>query len=59
MWLNFIFLVIACLCVGFILGWVVARPRRWGVFAANAPRTAALRPDGDQTDVDSFARRGA
>ncbi|WP_329258435.1 hypothetical protein OG417_20695 [Actinoallomurus sp. NBC_01490] len=57
MWLNFIFLVIACLCVGFILGWVVARPRRWGVFVATAPRTTVPQPDDDQTDADSFARR--
>jgi hypothetical protein len=62
MWLNTIFLVLACLCVGFILGWVVARPRRWGVFVANAPQTNApqttpLQPDDDQTGVDSFARR--
>jgi hypothetical protein len=33
MWLNLIFLIIASLCVGFILGWIVARPRRWGSFA--------------------------
>ncbi|GLY82666.1 hypothetical protein Airi02_005970 [Actinoallomurus iriomotensis] len=62
MWLNFIFLVLACLCVGFILGWVVARPRRWGVFVANAPQPSVPRTDapqegGDQTDADSFARR--
>ena len=54
MWLNFTFLIVASLCVGFILGWVVGRPRRWGVFGADTPGT----PDSeDQTGVDSFARR--
>ena len=37
MWLNMIFLSIASLCVGFILGWIVARPRRWGAFAGEEP----------------------
>jgi hypothetical protein len=29
MWLNLIILSIASLSVGFIMGWVVACPRRW------------------------------
>lgn len=37
MWLNMIFLSLASLFVGFILGWLVARPRRWGVFAGGRP----------------------
>jgi hypothetical protein len=50
MWLNFIFLIVASLCVGFILGWIVARPRRWGAFVAGAPETGE-----DQAGVDSLA----
>ncbi len=49
MWLNSVFLILACLCVGFILGWVVARPRRWGVFVAGAPDS------GEDRGADSFA----
>lgn len=37
MWLNMIFLSLASLLVGFLLGWLVARPRRWGVFAGGRP----------------------
>ena len=37
MWLNMIFLSLASLFVGFILGWLVGRPRRWGVFAGGGP----------------------
>lgn len=37
MWLNMIFLSLASLFVGFILGWLVARPRRWGAFAGGRP----------------------
>jgi hypothetical protein len=58
MWLNFIFLIVASLCVGFILGWIVARPRRWGVFAADVPagpNSPQARPE--QADVDSLAHR--
>lgn len=40
MWLNMIFLSFASLFVGFILGWLVARPRRWGVFAGGRPEDA-------------------
>jgi hypothetical protein len=29
MWLNVTILSLASLSTGFILGWVVARPRRW------------------------------
>jgi hypothetical protein len=29
MWLNVIILSLASLSTGFILGWVVGRPRRW------------------------------
>jgi uncharacterized membrane protein AbrB (regulator of aidB expression) len=49
MWLNFIFLITASLCVGFILGWIVARPRRWGAFVGDLP-------EDDQASVDTFAR---
>jgi hypothetical protein len=49
MWLNFIFLITASLCVGFILGWIVARPRRWGAFATDVPEE-------DPASVDTFAR---
>lgn len=73
MWLNFMFLIFASLCVGFILGWVVARPRRWGAFGVDSPGVAGAPegpggsatmnppdvPDGDgQTGVGFFARRG-
>lgn len=55
MWLNFVILTIASLCVGFILGWVVARPRRWGSFDTLGGPGA---PGGeDQTGANSFARR--
>lgn len=53
MWLNFFFSILASLCVGFILGWLVARPRRWGVFVAGVPE------GGDEpASVDTFARGG-
>ena len=52
MWLNFVILTIASLCVGFILGWLVARPRRWGGF--DTPRVPG---DDDQTDATPLARR--
>jgi hypothetical protein len=70
MWLNFIVLIIACLCVGFILGWIVGRPRRWGVFGADAlgspgvpvvpgvPEAPGAPGSDDQTGADPFARRG-
>jgi hypothetical protein len=55
MWLNFVILVIASLCVGFILGWVVGRPRRWGGFDTPAGPDAA---DGeDPARVDTLVRR--
>jgi hypothetical protein len=41
MWLNVTILSLASLSTGFVLGWVVGRPRRWysGVWAeAAAPR---------------------
>ncbi|MCO6005882.1 hypothetical protein NE236_12895 [Actinoallomurus purpureus] len=38
------FLTIASLCVGFILGWIVARPRRWGAFPGGGP-AGAERPE--------------
>ena len=52
MWINLVFLSVASLCVGFILGWLVARPRRWGVFAADTPR-----PGEDPSDANNFAHR--
>jgi hypothetical protein len=52
MWLNFVILIIASLCVGFILGWIVARPRRWGAFG-----TPGAADGEDATDVNPFARR--
>jgi uncharacterized membrane protein AbrB (regulator of aidB expression) len=52
MWLNFIFLILASLCVGFILGWIVARPRRWGAFGADLSEAGQ-----DQSGADTFARR--
>ena len=52
MWLNFIFLTLASLCVGFILGWIVARPRRWGGFGTDVSDAGQ-----DQSGVDGFARR--
>jgi hypothetical protein len=38
MWLNMILLSGASLCVGFALGWIVARPRRWVYVAGEADR---------------------
>jgi hypothetical protein len=64
MWLNFIVLIIACLCVGFILGWVVGRPRRWGAWDADAlgtqgvPEAPVAPGSDDQTGAGPFARRG-
>jgi hypothetical protein len=55
MWLNFVILITASLCVGFILGWIVARPRRWGVFAADVP--VASPASTGQADTDSLAHR--
>jgi hypothetical protein len=52
MWLNFIVIVIASLCVGFILGWIVARPRRWGTFVVDNSDS----PE-DPAGMDSLARR--
>jgi hypothetical protein len=72
MWLNFVFLIFASLCVGFILGWVVGRPRRWGVFGGDTPGAPGApggsggpgttggpdTPDGgNRTGVGYFARR--
>lgn len=37
MWPNMIFLSLASLFVGFILGWLFGRPRRWGAFAGGRP----------------------
>lgn len=53
MWLNFIVLILASLCVGFILGWLVGRPRRWGTFVTGAPQ-----PGDEQAGVDSYAHGG-
>jgi hypothetical protein len=50
MWLNFIFLIVASLCVGFILGWIVARPRRWGAFGTGIPEE-------DPASADALVRR--
>lgn len=32
MWLNLIILSVASLVVGFVLGWIVACPRRWDAY---------------------------
>jgi hypothetical protein len=53
MWLNFVFLILASLCVGFILGWLVARPRRWGVFVSDIPANGE-----EQAGVDSLTHGG-
>jgi hypothetical protein len=37
MWLNVIIMGCASLAVGFILGWVTARPRRWDFVWDNHP----------------------
>jgi hypothetical protein len=52
MWLNLLFLILASLSVGFVLGWIVARPRRWGAFVGETPGTQE-----DPAGFDSFARR--
>jgi hypothetical protein len=51
MWLNLIFLIFASLCVGFILGWFVGRPRRWGAFVSDT------QPADDDESVNGFVRR--
>ncbi|GAA1594324.1 hypothetical protein GCM10009678_90570 [Actinomadura kijaniata] len=37
MWLNVVILAAASLVVGFVLGWVVACPRRWEARFADRP----------------------
>jgi hypothetical protein len=51
MWLNFIIMIVASLSVGFILGWIVGRPRRWGVFVADDSDS----PE-DPAGMDTLAR---
>lgn len=51
MWLNLLFMSAASLSVGFILGWIVARPRRWEAVGGE-PRE----PREDPAGFDSFAR---
>ncbi|GAA2407871.1 hypothetical protein GCM10010191_15420 [Actinomadura vinacea] len=48
MWLNLIFLSVASLTVGFVLGWFVASPRRW---------TDRFEPAEQTDDLSSFTRR--
>ncbi|GAA4625057.1 hypothetical protein GCM10023196_027740 [Actinoallomurus vinaceus] len=57
MWLSMFFLTIASLCVGFILGWIVARPRRWHTFPDVGP-AAADRSENRQ-EFTGGARPGA
>ncbi|GAA0323631.1 hypothetical protein NE235_05165 [Actinoallomurus spadix] len=57
MWLNMLFLTIASLCVGFILGWIVARPRRWGGFPTGGP--AAPEGQGNQEQFTGGTRPSA
>jgi hypothetical protein len=52
MWLNLIFLSLASLAVGFVLGWVVACPRRWTARFEAAP---ADRP-GPADDLPPLSR---
>ncbi|GAB3982057.1 hypothetical protein GCM10029978_084680 [Actinoallomurus acanthiterrae] len=56
MWLSMFFLTIASLCVGFILGWIVARPRRWGGFPDVGP-AGAERPE-NRPEFTGGARPG-
>lgn len=42
MWLNVLILSFACLLVGFILGWIVACPRRWDAYVDREPRQTTL-----------------
>jgi len=37
MWLNLIIMSAASLAVGFVLGWIVACPRRWDAHFAEPP----------------------
>lgn len=37
MWLNMLILSIASIAVGFILGWIVALPKRWDRVAQTGP----------------------
>jgi hypothetical protein len=48
MWLNMILLSGASLCVGFAVGWIVARPRRWVYHAEEAGRAQERGLAGDQ-----------
>jgi hypothetical protein len=54
MWLNVIILSLASLSVGFILGWVVGRPRRWEYVGDET----VLRPD-DLTRLPGLSSGGA
>jgi hypothetical protein len=51
MWLNLLFLGVASLSVGFILGWIVARPRRWDASTGHPQE-----PREDPAGFDSYAR---
>jgi hypothetical protein len=54
MWLNVIILSLASLSVGIILGWIIARPRRWE-YVAEEP---IARPD-SLADMPGLARGSA
>ncbi|WP_157431854.1 hypothetical protein [Actinomadura hibisca] len=49
MWLNLFLLSVASLVVGFVLGWIVACPRRWDAHFADEPAVP-------RDDLPSFGR---
>jgi hypothetical protein len=45
MWLNVFIMGFASLFVGFILGWVMGRPRRWDHYVSSEAARIPARPE--------------
>ncbi|MFC5186243.1 hypothetical protein [Actinomadura harenae] len=63
MWLNLFMLGAASLAVGFVLGWIVACPRRWDAHfhdeAAHGPDAARAVPEARDPSAETVAARRA
>ncbi|MCW2913652.1 MAG: hypothetical protein JWN52_1720 [Actinomycetia bacterium] len=53
MWLNVFIMGFASLFVGFVLGWVMARPRRWDRYVSDNAESFPARPEEDLTPLSS------